>query len=230
MTKTAAQLNAEIAAALGQPSKVDAYVTKYMGILGIRGERPIVKLRSNLGSTWLGRDTWSPSRPHTTLLEIQSSIAGDDRTLERVVAHEMVHHRDSLAITAHEIAMLKVGIKPESHGASFREGAARINAIMGPDFVTTVSDKEYKHAPSSKEFVVLITPVSRGRFGFAWAARLGPKAKDVVDELVGRGSRMVHTTDVRWTKGVKIARYGGCSVPKDDQDIELLRQLYEAAA
>ncbi len=95
-----------------------------MALLAIAGEPPVVRLRDNLGSRWLGRSTWTSSRPETTLLEIQRSILGDARTLERVVAHEMIHHRDALAISKNEVALLRVGIRPESHGATFREGAA----------------------------------------------------------------------------------------------------------
>jgi hypothetical protein len=209
-------------------ASIDGYVTKYMGILAIDGERPSIKLRSNLGSKWLGRSTWSPSRPHTTLLELQQSILGDDRTLERVVAHEMVHHRDALAISENDVVLLRVGIKPEAHGASFREGAARINEVMGPGFVTAVSDKEYVHAPSRKKFVVLITPLPDGRLGWTWAARLGGKAQGWVDELVGRGSRLVYTTDERWTRGRKIKRYGGYSVPRDSEDAARLQDLFRS--
>jgi hypothetical protein len=207
-------------------ARVDAYVTKYMGVLAIDGQRPIVKLRSNLGSRWLGRSTWSSKRPRTTLLEIQQSILGDERTLERVIAHEMIHHRDALALSESSIALMGVGIKPESHGASFREGAARINAVMGPGFVTEVSDKEYSHTPSTKKFFVLITPLPDGRLGWTWAARLGAKAKTWADELVARGSRLVQTIDDRWTRGSKIVRYGGYSVPRDAQEAALLQALY----
>ena len=209
--------------------RIEGYVTKYMRMLDIAGERPNVKLRSNLGSKWLGRSTWSSKNPSTTILEIQTSILGDDRTLERVIAHEMVHHRDALAISEGDMALLRLGIKPAAHGTSFHEGAARINAVMGPDFVTEVSDQQYVQAASGKKFVVLITPHSGGRFGYAWAARLGPEAKRYVDEQVTRGSRLVHTTDERWTRGTKIKRYGGYSIPKSDDDIARLRELYETA-
>jgi hypothetical protein len=209
--------------------RIQGHVTKYMGILQIDGDLPILKLRSNLGSKWLGRSTWTQSQPHTTILELQTSILGDDRTLERVIAHEMIHHRDALAISENEIVLLRVGIKPESHGVTFREGAARINAIMGPDFVTAISDKEYKHEGPRKKFVMLITPLPNGRLGWGWAARLGPKAQSWVNELVARGSRLVYTTDDRWTRGTKIVRYGGYSIPRDDQDAALLRELFESA-
>lgn len=207
-------------------ARIDDYVTKYMGVLAIDGERPIVKLRSNLGSKWLGRSTWSSKRPRTTLLEIQQSILGDDRTLERVIAHEMIHHRDALALTERDITLMGVGIKPESHGASFREGAARINAVMGPGFVTEISDKDYRHTSSKKVFFVLITPLPGGRLGWTWAVRLGDKAKGWADELVARGSRLVQTTDDRWTHGLKIVRYGGYSMPRDPQEAALLQALF----
>ena len=209
--------------------RLNGYVTKYMGILQIAGELPVIKLRSNLGSKWLGRSTWKPSSPSTTLLELQTSILGDDRTLERVIAHEMIHHRDALALSENDVALLRVGIKPDAHGVTFREGAARINAVMGSDFVTAVSDQQYVQTSPQKKFVVLITPLPDGRLGWTWAARLGPKAQSWVDELTARGSRLLHTTDERWTRGSKIVRYGGYSIPRTDEEAARLRALFESA-
>ena len=58
-------------------------------------------------------------------IELQRQhVANDAKFLERVIAHEMIHHRNYLD-----------GTEDEKHGDAFREGAARINAIMGPDFV-----------------------------------------------------------------------------------------------
>jgi hypothetical protein len=208
--------------------RIEAYVTKYMRILDV-DVRPVVKLRSNLGSMWLGRNTWSSKNPQTTLLELQTTILGDDRTLERVIAHEMIHHRDALSISDSDKALMNIGIKPAAHSESFREGAARINAIMGPDFVTATSDKQYVRTPSHKKFFLLIEPMSHGRFGYAWAARISPEAKGSVDEKIARGARLVETTDDRWTRGAKIKRFGGYSIPKSDEDMQLLRDLYDRA-
>lgn len=208
-------------------ASVDEHVTKYMAILAIPGARPEVKIRDNLGARWLGRSTWSSRTPHTTLLELQQSILGDERTLERVVAHEMIHHRDALALAHGDLALLRAGVRPDPHGATFREGAARVNAIMGAGFVTETSDQEYK-AHSDRAFVVLITPLPNGKLGWTWAAKIGPKAATWVDELVARGSRLVRTTDERWARGQKIVRYGGYSVPRDEHEAALLRELYGA--
>jgi hypothetical protein len=71
--------------------------------------------------------------------------------------------------------------------------------------------------------------MSHSRFGYAWAARISPKAKDSVDERIARGARLVQTTDDRWTRGAKIKRFGGYSIPKSEEDIALLRELYERA-
>jgi hypothetical protein len=56
-------------------AQIDDYVAKYMGVLAIHGERPIIKLRNNLGSKWLGRSTWSSKR-------LWCSIGPEPRDLE----------------------------------------------------------------------------------------------------------------------------------------------------
>jgi hypothetical protein len=146
----------------------------------------------------------------------------------------MVHHRDALTISENEVALLRFGIKPEAHGAAFREGAARINAVMGSNFVTTlsdkVSDKEYKQAALQKAFVLLITPLPNGKLGWNWAARLGPKAAGWVEDRVRRGSRLVQTSDPRWTRGRKIERFSAYSVPKEGEDATALQELYDRAS
>jgi len=114
-------------------SGIGALVDKYMSLLGVVGERPILKVRSALGVSWLGRTKWSSHEPHTTTIELQRSIVGDARTLERVLAHEMVHHRDMISMTEGDIAVSRF-VKPESHGAAFMQGAEIINAVMGPGF------------------------------------------------------------------------------------------------
>lgn len=113
---------------------VDGHVTKYKKLLKIEGERPSIKFRDTPRADWLGLTDWRVGS-HVSTMELQKKILKDDRLLERVVAHEMIHHRDFLGFTKDEIARIKAGIKPDGHGPSFREGAGRINAVMGSDFV-----------------------------------------------------------------------------------------------
>jgi hypothetical protein len=220
--------------AMRQASAIDArilhYIDKYMGILGVTGPRPAVALRDHLGYGWLGRTIWRPWQPETTLIEIQRAILDDDRTLERVVAHEMVHHRNDTTQTASDFALLKLGIRPEGHGHRFLEGAARINAVMGEGFVTRTSDQSHVKTPSTREYLILISSLRsrHGQFGWAWAVRLGPVAKEWVVRKIAEGSRLVRVRDDRWAhKGPKIERYGRYGLPTEPEDAEMLRQLYE---
>lgn len=118
--------------------RIDGYVDKYMGILQIAGEPPSIKIRNDPKATWLGRLEWRTERPHTSILELQKRLFKNDRHLERTIAHEMIHHRDFLALTDDAVARIDAGLVPDApkkHTASFAEGAARINAVMGSGFV-----------------------------------------------------------------------------------------------
>jgi hypothetical protein len=116
-------------------ARVDGYVSKYMEMLGIDGERPHIKLTHNPRAHWLARGTWDLEHPHKSVLEFQTSLVQNDKNdkwLERSIAHEMIHYRDLLA----RAPRAKDAKTEPDHGASFHKGAARVNAIMGPDFVT----------------------------------------------------------------------------------------------
>jgi hypothetical protein len=212
---------------------IDELVEKYMRILEIRGAKPLIKLRSNLAAKWLGRDGWHSRLPWTTTLELQRAIITHPTTLERVIAHEMVHHRDFLVMAASPdpLALMRIGVR-NPHGKDFLEGAAKINAVMGPGFVTVKSDQEYTREKSTKEFFILIAPIKSvgvERWGFAWAARLSPEAKEWASrKIVEDNARLVRTTDERFAAGrAKIRRFGGMSVTKAGSPEEAdLRRLY----
>ena len=159
--KTSSQLGAEISDALRTSARgrdrgrIDDYVAKYMAMLEVDGERPRVVLRDDRGAAWAGRTDWSADRPRATTMEFQRRFLGDDRFLERVVAHEMVHHRNYLA-----------GTEDERHGPSFREGAARINVVMGRDFVAE------RIVPPGSERALRTLAVGAVGFGLALLAGL----------------------------------------------------------
>ena len=138
--------------------RIDGYVTKYMGILQIDGERPSIKLRDDPSTAWVGRTDQNSGRSPATTMELQKKLFKNDRFLERVIAHEMVHHRNYLA-----------GIEDEKHGAAFREGAARVNAIMGPDFVVE------KISPPGSSLTKLLLALGFGGLGFLAAGLLRRK-------------------------------------------------------
>src|SRR5271157_2719023 len=152
---------------------IELLVDKYMSVLGIAGERPEIEIRDNLGTKWIGRCVFHASRPGTTLIQIQARVLGHARTLERVVAHEMIHHAEALQLTPGQISMIRLGIRVMSHERFFREGAAIVNRLMGDNFVTEKSDSDDVLVPNAKEYYILIAPLGSwgGRLGWAWAVR-----------------------------------------------------------
>lgn len=158
--------------------RIDGYVTKYMDILQIDGERPKIKLRDDPRIDWVGRtDRHSDHSP--TTIELQKGLFKNDRFLERVIAHEMVHHRNYLAST-----------EDEKHGAAFREGAARINAIMGPDFVV-----EKISSPGSLSTKLLLA-LGLGGLGLLAAALLRRRQLSTAQRISIPTSQMTQPTRV----------------------------------
>lgn len=206
-------------------ARIEAFIRKYMRILGTSGPLPRVVLKSNLGSTWLGRHTYFP-KAGDSLIEVQREALVDDPTLERIVAHETVHHAEALELSASDRALLKLGARLPGHGEEFRSRAAKINAVMGAGFVTVESDKSYKKAASTKEFFILILPISGSRLGYAWTVRPSPELLTYIEKKKAEGARLVATRDERFVRGAKLKRLGPFSVPADAETQAKLAALY----
>src|SRR5258708_7228725 len=197
----------------GAIATIGALVEEYLAILGEQDlPRPRLEFRANILARWLGVDVWRPSDPSTTTLLLQKSILGHPRTLERVGAHEVIHHVDFMRMSAREVEAIRLGARTrDGHGASFLEKAALINARMGDGFVTVRSDEEYVRAKNARPFFLLIAPLSEplvggyysigDRFGWAWAARLSPDGSTRAAQKLALGARLVATTDERWLAG-----------------------------
>ncbi len=213
-------------------------VDKYAGILGFSGPSPHIDIADNLGSDWLGITELSLRDPTTTTITLQARILDDPLTCEKVLAHEMVHHWEMMSLGVSDLVRLKMGIKPPSHGESFHQGAAIINAVMGEGFVTVSSDKSYVLARNARPFYLLIVP-TRGYvsardavempYGYAWAVRITPVNREKVDRVLAEGGKLIRTIDDQWTSGSKIQRWGKISIPKvgTAQAFELVRLFEE---
>lgn len=209
-------------------------VLAYLEMLGIDAvEEPDVVLRDNVGSRWLGRWSmkWKAGLPGRPVIEIQRSVLPDGRTLERVVAHEVVHHVQYLRMDPSEMELLRIGIRPVGHGASFQQIAAILNERVGAGFVTAKSDQEYVVMPSGKRILLLISPTRIGRLGWQWATRLGPKAHEWARRKISEGARLVeaYDNDFVWTSGPRIEAWKGWAMPPDGDVADRLRELYEGA-
>lgn len=216
------------------PAEVWRFVDKYAAFFLVGpDELPEIEVHDNLGSKWFALTVWHPSRPNTSTIQIQKVALEDEQTVERIIAHEMIHHVNFLRMTSSERAALKHarGTLSSDHGKKFHEMAELVNAQMGEGFVSERSDEDFKVAPNERTFFVLIEPVRMGKqLGYSWAAKMSKQTREEVERRIGNvdGFLLVETMDVRFTKGVKIKRYGGCSVPKPgSEDAAALEALYD---
>jgi hypothetical protein len=210
--------------------QIPGLIGEYMDILRIHGEGPIVEVHDNLGAKTLGVARRS-SRDTTTFIEIQKKILAHPRTLERVIAHEMIHHAQYEAMSLEQMrsAARGRGGLSDGHGEDFKQMAARINAVKGEDFVTEKSDQDYELAPNTRQFFVLIEPVMNDtRIGWSWAARLSTQMKAGIERR--DKAVLVMSVDERFLTGTKIKRFAGCSLSGEGSELESdLWDLYHEA-
>ena len=210
-------------------AEIESYVEKYLGVLGAADlRRPKIVLRGNLGARWLAKDVWSTADPTTTTMEVQRRILGHSLTLERVIAHEVIHHVDSVRRGTEQMALARYGLY-DAHGRSFRELAAVINAETCPGFVTEKSDQEHVTDAVCKTYLVVIVPFGK-RLGYAWTARLSKEGAAYLQEKIDKnGARATYSTDPGWAeRGAKFRRLGSYSVPDSEEDQAKLRALYDS--
>lgn len=216
---------------------------KYLAILQFDGPPPRWQLKNNLGPKWLGRCVWAPSMPETCTILVQKIATTDPRTLERVAAHELCHHAEFLGGVATFTARYGAGPPDKvmrfvstmmraqaSHAEPFLAGAAKVNAVMGKDFVTVKSDESYATSETGRPFYVLVGPISPGsvRIGWAWSARLSDEAVRYVQLKVGKqGFKILRSRDTRLTNtNARIRHGGGLALANDARLQEDVARLY----
>lgn len=211
---------------------VSPLVDKYLKLLGVtKGRKPTIKIVDNIASRWLGRCIWSPRHPDTSVIEVQKSILSHPVTLERVVAHEICHHAFYMVMNEIDIRMMRQGLMSD-HGQDFEEAAAKVNAVMGTNFVTKTSDSEYTRDAKTKPFYMLIVPSYAGdKFGYIWGVRLTEKAKEQARKIQAHyKAKLLTSTEERWTKCASRlgSRFAGVCIPKEAEHQATLQKLYEA--
>lgn len=199
---------------------------------------PRIKIVNSITAHWLGRTSYTPRvDKNNTLLEIQKSITGDEKTLDRVIAHELIHHWQFITNFVHTgnddawknyQVRKKYGFKEEGHGKDFHEWAAKINAVMGKDYVTEKSDMSYV-SEIDKEYFILITPLTSEKFGWSWTVRPSQEQKLAIQNKIMDKSKLFTTKDQRFLSGQRIKKYGAISVPRDKDTMEKLKNLYNSS-
>lgn len=212
-------------AILGVPQTPGVIAWKYARILEL-DTIPQIKIRDNQTSRWLGRYHYVAGMyDRMNLMEIQRRVMFDVRSLERIVAHEMVHHADFLNSPKDEVRWL-------DHGPRWQLFADRVNRAMGDDFVTVFSDSTIIKSPVTKQpYIVMIVKIvnrgdlamqGRGDLAIQNAKHLTLAVRDYM-KRVGAPARFVWTTDSRWVTPKTIGgRKLTLPAREDRQDLEKL--------
>jgi GNAT superfamily N-acetyltransferase len=184
-------------------AKVQPILQEFMHFLAPGLPLPHIQVVDNLKARWLGRCKWDPLMDDTTTtIELQRSILNDDKTLRRVIAHELCHHDWYLTywrkLHPRDQRTLKFRDRDIGHGDEWKKRTDAFNAAFGAGFVTPKSDETYVLEENTKEFYVLIMDYygNGNMWAYAISARLSPKQRQKVDECVagGRG-KLFLTTD-----------------------------------
>lgn len=152
---------------------------------------PDIKIKNNLSSRWLARHVCFNINRENSNIEVQKSILDDDRTLRRVIAHELIHHwqcfkeKDEKTFNPAYRRTMKLLGRDTGHGDSFKAWAEKINAVMGDNYVTAKSDQEYLQSPA-KDFYIVVKPFKKDfnhpiRYSFAVFQRPSEKLKQMLN-------------------------------------------------
>lgn len=210
----------------GSLALIRQLAAKYARILGVT-ELPKIVIRDNLNSTWLGRCTRRKGQQN--VVEVQAAVLGDEPTLERIVAHEMAHHVEYLQMTdedvERELALRRLRIGQKDHSQVWYALAAKINAVVGANFVTKSSDASYVQNTEVKPYLLLVVPLDGSRLGFAVGVRPSPKMRAIIDRQVAAGGKLFKLTDAELSAGPPIGK--GWRVPREPAQQQRLKKLFD---
>jgi hypothetical protein len=235
------ELSAEVGSTMrgataAQRELVQRLLEKYLQFFGASSV-PRISLHNNLSPRWLGRTWWSPRNRFDTDIQLQRAVLADPRTLERVIAHEVVHHVDLTTLPDAIVACrLLRSCKYDGHGERFRELAKKVNDAVGSDFITEKSDETYAVA-ETKEYYLLVARLGSKtgayihpddvKYAFAWGAVLPRSLRTILwlESQIDAGARMSRTRIRKFAERGR--RFGdGYSVPQDSETQEQLREYY----
>ena len=169
-------------------ARINKFIDEFMPHLKPGLPRPEIKL-VNSKSTALATTSWKyyyrPSSKVTTadentVISFQKRAAHDDRTLRRIVAHELCHHEVDLTedrpkvleVGFHTFSMLrKMSSKYSEHGTLWQAVAARFNSVYGERFVTPTSDTDFI-IEETKPFFVFMKNDANGKIQWQQSKKL----------------------------------------------------------
>jgi len=198
-------------------------------------EIPMPKFKIvNTVTKWLGscdayirhnRITGLVTNIDPTVIKIQKSVLDDEKTLHRILAHELIH--------AWDYTKLYVVGEPypravDGHGSAFLEMAQKMNSFFGKDYVTKKTDESYIER-ESKDYYLVIFPYNDKDFGVVKFLRKNPtqdQKEQISKKIKQQKGHIVKTNDSSFRTVETIKKFGKVTVPTDTTKQAKLNELY----
>jgi predicted SprT family Zn-dependent metalloprotease len=166
---------------------------KHQEILGV-GHLPLpeFKVSQRTGARYGGTcKYWRNTQ--RVLVTVQRAMAADPVALERVIAHEMCH---AVLWKLHGWTARLFG-----HGPMFKALAAKLNAVLGDNFVSITCDEYDQPLPRPITLMLWRSPAHK-KIRISWFMRETPTVRRMMASclaVAGSEVRVVETTENRWT-------------------------------
>lgn len=170
---------------------------------------PEIKIRNNVNSKALGRCLWRRGSKNTTI-ELQKSIVDNEKTLERVLIHELIHH----------YVFLTGQNDGDGHSGAWKQKAEELNKIFGPGYISQTSDESYEK--NGKEYYIVIVPkAGSNRYSFISTVTPSMSQKATIQELLKINGRIFRVNDEYFAGVTKL------SSTSDEKANARLKEIYD---
>jgi len=184
-----------------------------------------IKIANHATPKWLGRAYSTEDKNGkltSNVIELQKAILGNEKTLRRVLAHELIHSWEYQSVPRKKR-------DKDGHGKFFLEQAAIINKKLGADFVTPLSDQDYEWEVSKPYHIVIQPHKDTGKFGVTKFVRPTSDIKEeITKRVVQQEAHVFKTKDRTFTNVMTIKKYEGYNLYKDEAIQEKLKKIYES--
>lgn len=153
---------------------------------------PEIKIRNNVASPVLGKCLWRRGASNTTI-ELQKSIVDNEKTLDRVLIHELIHHYVFLT-----------GQKDgDGHEGAWKQKAEELNKILGAGYISQTSDESYEK--NGKEYYLVIVPWGSG-YSFMSTVTPSPSQKAKISDFIEKNkARIFRVNDEKFAGVIKLS-------------------------
>lgn len=171
---------------------------------------PEIKIRNNVNAKALGRCIYRRGADNTTI-ELQKSIVDNEKTLERVLIHELIHHY---------VFLTGQNDGSDGHEGAWKKKAEELNKIFGAGYISKTSDESYEK--NGKQYYLIIAPkAGSDRYVFLSTVSPSPSMKAKILELLKINGRIFKVND-EYFAGVTAV-----SSTRDDKANARLKEIYD---